>query len=226
MFEFLKKSASASLVEGVWPKGKVLSALKRRYAAVDDLGEESGFAIYGVTDGEIRFAVVMALVEGAKERISEVGFLARFSGFNLSQSQLESVNRNLHISVASFHTDGDLYLIGGVAASGEFNEGTFMLVLEAWKRDLLVILQSMSLSHTLAGAHPAARLDAVLKFATNRAPESADAGGDFFAAYAGGAHRSMAACGSCGGRGKTGFVARICDDCGGSGFIAKKEKRA
>lgn len=212
------------MADGIWPKPKILSALKKRYSAVDDLGEEGGFAIYGVTDGEIRFAVVMALVEGAKDKVSTVGFLARFSGFNLTQSQLDSVNRNLHISIASFHTDGDLYLIGGVEAAGAFSEGTFLLILEAWKRDLLVILQSMSLSHSLADEHPAARLETVLKFATNRAPESAEAGGALFAAFAGGAHRALAACGVCGGRGKTGFLARQCEECGGSGFVAARKR--
>lgn len=224
MLKFFGNSKSAFASDSVWPKLKILSALKKRYAAIDDLGEESGFAVYGVTDGDIRFAVVMAMVEGAKDKVSEVGFLARFSGFNLNQSQLDGINRNLHISIASFHTDGDLYLIGGVSAAGAFNEGTFMLILEAWRRDLLVILQSMSLSHTLSGAHPAAKLDAVLKFATNRAPESAEAGALLFASYAGGAHRTMAACNACGGRGKTGFLARQCEECGGSGFVAARKR--
>ena len=222
MAAFFQNSESKSLAEGLWPRPKILSALRKRYKALDDLGEESGFAIYGVTDGDVRFAVVMAMVEGAKDQVSEVGFLARFSGFNLSQSQLDSVNRNLHISVASFHTDGDLYLIGGVAAAGEFKEGTFLLILEAWRRDLLVILQSMSLSQTLAGAHPAAQLQTALKFATNRAPESESAAGDLFAAYAGGARRAMASCGVCGGRGKTGFLAHSCAACEGSGFVAAR----
>lgn len=224
MRAFFQKSGSAKLADSLWPKPKIVSALKKRYSAVDDLGEESGFAIYGVTDGDIRFAVVMALVDGAKDKVSTVGFLARFSGFNLTQSQLDSVNRNLHISIASFHTDGDLYLIGGVEAAGAFSEGTFMLILEAWRRDLLVILQSMGLSHTLAGEHPAARLETVLKFATNRAPESVEEGAALFASYAGGAHRTMATCGACGGRGKAGFFARHCEECGGSGFVAAKRR--
>lgn len=206
--------------ESLWPRKKVVAALKKRYAAVDDLGEESGYAVFGVTDGEIRFAVVMAYSDGAKDKVSEVGFLARFSGFNLSQSQLDGVNRNLHISVATFHTDGDLYLIGGVTASGSFDEGTFTLILEAWKRDLLVIIQSMSLSHSLADAFPSARLQTALKFAVNRAGEGAAApGDDLFARFASASDRRMETCASCGGRGKTGFIARSCSSCDGTGFI-------
>lgn len=187
---------------------------------MDDLGEEQGFSLYGVTDGDIRFAVVLALVEGAPDKVSEVGFLARFSGFNLSPAQLEGVNRNLHISVAAFHSDSDLYLIGGVAAAGDFKEDTFTLILEAWRRDLLVILQSMSVSESLAGAYPAARLAAVREFAVNRADETSSAGA-LFAAYAG---RALAACADCGGRGKTGFFARSCPQCEGSGFVAARRR--
>lgn len=222
MLSFFNKNTKTSLPDGIWPKAKIIAALKRRYSSVDDLGEESGYGVYGVTDGEIRFAVVMALVSGAPDKVSEVGFLARFSGFNLSQSQLESVNRNLHISIAAFNSDGDLYLIGGVSAAGEFSEGTFTLILEAWKRDLLVILQSMSLSHMLADAVPMARLDAVRRFAINRAPEIGGdlRAGDLFAAFAGGAHRALSVCVNCAGRGKTGFMARRCGACSGSGFVA------
>ena len=222
VFSFSGKSATTGSLSGVWPRARLLSALRKRYPALDDLGEEQGFGLYGVTDGDIRFAVVLALVEGAPDKVSEVGFLARFSGFNLSPSQLEGVNRNLHISVAAFHSDGDLYLIGGVAAAGEFNEGTFFLILEAWRRDLLVILQSMSLSETLAGAHPAARLAAVQKFAMNRA-DGAQSAAALFSSFAG-AGRALATCADCAGRGKTGFFARACRSCEGSGFVAVRKR--
>ncbi len=222
VFKFSGKSGAAGLASGVWPRAKLLAALRKRYPALDDLGEEQGFGLYGVTDGDIRFAVVLALVEGAPDKVSEVGFLARFSGFNLSPTQLDGVNRNLHISVAAFHSDGDLYLIGGVAAAGEFNETTFILILEAWRRDLLVILQSMSLSETLAGAHPAARLAAVQKFAVNRA-DGAQSAAAMFSSFAG-AGRALATCADCGGRGKTGFFARTCPSCEGSGFVAVRRR--
>lgn len=212
-------TASANAAAPVWPRRKIVDVLKRRYGKVSDLGEDSGYALYGVADGEIQFAVIMAMVEGATDKISQVGFLARFSGFNLSQPQLDQVNRNLHISIAAFHSDGDLYLIGGVEASGAFNEGMFLLVLEAWKRDLLVIIQSMSLSHTLADNHPALHLAKAIDFAANRAADRPDAGGSLFSSYAGGAQRTLSVCGDCAGRGKTGFFARSCEPCAGSGFV-------
>ena len=222
---FFKKSDESLLSDGMWPRAKIVAALKRRYGDIDELGEEHGFGIYGVSDGDIRFAVVMALAEGAPDKVFEVGFLARFIGFDVGERQIENVNRNLHISVASAHSNGDLFLIGGVAASGAFNEDTFMMILEAWKRDLLVMLQSLSHSASLADAHPAARLEAVTRFALNKAPQAGGGAADLFAAYAGGAHRAMASCGVCDGRGKTGFFARPCPDCDGTGFMRAGAKR-
>lgn len=207
---------------GSWPKPRLLAALKRRYGAVRELGEDSGFSLYGVNEGDINFAVALRLAEGAPEKVSDVGFLARFSGFNLNRSELEGINRNLHISVASFHTDGDLYLIGGVSASGEFNEGAFRLVLEAWKRDLLVVLGAMNLGSSFADAAAAARLEAARRFAVNRPPKDGGAAA-LFASLAGG--RSLAACAVCDGRGKTGLLARACEACGGSGFVARSAGR-
>ncbi|MCB2113087.1 MAG: hypothetical protein R3C42_08955 [Parvularculaceae bacterium] len=217
---FFRKSGESALPDGVWPRAQIVAALKSRYGDVDELGEERGFGIYGVSDGDIRFAVVLALVEGAPDKVGEVGFLARFIGFDVGERQIESVNRNLHISIASLRGDGELYLIGGVAASGVFNESSFMLILEAWRRDLLVLMQSLAPARSLADAHPAAKLQAAARFAMNRAPAEAARADEIFAAFAGGAHRAKAVCDVCNGRGKTGFFARLCPECDGTGFEA------
>jgi hypothetical protein len=195
-----------------------VTALRNRYHAMDELGEEDGLSLYGVSEGEVRFVVALILLEGAKEKVAEVGFLARFSGFTLSNAQLDSLNRNLHISVATFHNDGDLYVIGGVAASGEFSEGAFSLILEAWKRDLLVILHGISSSSYL-DAFPAARSATALQFATNKVGEAPEA---LFNAFAG-ANR-LHPCAACGGRGRAGFPARACQPCGGGGFVASRRR--
>jgi hypothetical protein len=215
--------ARTRLTDGLWPKDQVVGAVKSRYGSVEHLGDENQFCLYGVTDGDIRFVVVMVAAEGAADMVSEVGFLARFSGFAISNTQIEGMNRNLHISVATSEGDGDVYLIGGVAAAGEFSDSTFGLVLEAWKRDLMIVLHGLSGGASFAAAFPASRLESVRKFALNIAPEPAtegEPGRDLFAAFAGGAHREKAVCGVCGGRGKTGFIARTCGDCDGSGFVA------
>lgn len=197
-----------------WPRNRIVTALRNRYRAIDDLGEEEGLGLYGVSDGDIRFVVALILIDGAKNKVAEVGFLARFSGFTLSNAQLESLNRNLHISVATFHNDGDLYVIGGVAAAGEFSDGSFLLVLEAWKRDLLVILHGIS-SASFLDASPAMRSEAAVRFALNKTGASPEA---IFRSYAGAARQRV--CTACAGRGRTGFVAMTCSPCGGSGFIS------
>ena len=204
------------LVRAFWPKGKVISALKNRYHALEDLGEDDGFQLLGVSDGEVRFVIALVLIEGSADRVAEVGFLARFSGFALSNAQLDAVNRNLHISVATFHNDGDLYLLGGVAAAGDFSEGMFGLILEAWKRDILVLLSGIS-SASFIDAFPAARSEAALRFATNQAKGEP---ADLFRSFARPARLSV--CPECGGRGKTGLIARPCAPCGGAGFTERQ----
>ena len=198
-----------------WPRNRIVTALLNRYRELDDLGEEDGLSLFGVSEGEVRFVVALILIEGAKDRVAEVGFLARFSGFALSNAQLESLNRNLHISVATFHNDGDLSVIGGVAAAGEFNEGSFSLILEAWKRDLLVILHGIS-SASFVEAFPAARSATALRFAMNKAGASAES---LFKTFAGADGARL--CPSCAGRGRLGLLARTCGPCSGSGFLRR-----
>lgn len=205
-------SDGGRLARANWPASKVLSALRNRYRTLEDLGEDDGFRLYGVSEGDIRFVVALILLEGSADRIAEIGFLARFSGFALSNAQLEAVNRGLHISVATFHNDGDLYLLGGVAAAGDFSEGTFGLILEAWKRDMLIVLNGIS-SASFVDSFPAARSEAALRFATNRAKGDPKA---LFQSLAGSAR--LALCAACNGRGKTGLIARFCPSCGGAGF--------
>lgn len=219
---FNRGGDQARLTGGLWPRARLLAAMRRRYSEVDDLGEESGFSLYGVTDGEVRFGVIMVLAEGAPDHVVEIGFLARFPGYSLGKAALDGVNRNLHLSVASIHSDGDLYLIGGVAAAGEFEEGTFTLILEAWKRDLLILIQALTSKTSYAEAFLSGRLEPLARYATNRAREDFD----LFASYAGGAHRGKSLCGACGGRGRVGFIAKTCAPCDGSGFVAVERGRA
>lgn len=212
MFKALFSGAKKGFEKAFWPRARILSSLRSRYGALDDLGEEDGLRLYGVTDGEIRFVVALILLDGAGDKVAEVGFLARFSGFTLSNTQLEAVNRNLHISVATFHNDGDLYIIGGVAAAGDYSDGAFLLILEAWKRDLLVVLHGIT-SASFVEALPAGRSETARRFALNRAASDPAVMLKTFA----GAQRQIL-CAACGGRGRTGLIARACDACAGSGF--------
>lgn len=201
--------------QSFWPRNRIVTALRNRYRQIDDLGEEDGLSLFGVSEGEVRFVVALILVKGAKDKVGEVGFLARFSGFALSNAQLDSLNRNLHISVATFHNDGDLYVIGGVAAAGEFSDGSFSLILEAWKRDLLVILHGIS-SASFIDAFPAARSATALNFATNKAVSSPES---LLRSFAGAGRQRL--CPTCGGRGRMGLLSRSCDACKGGGFLKR-----
>jgi len=153
--------------------------------------------------------------------VTEVGFLTRFVGFEVDQAAVEFINRNLHISVSGIE-NGDLYLIGGVHAAGSFDPTSFTLVLEAWKRDVMVAMHALSGGASIAAAFPAARLEKVRKFAVNNAPnpEESAPGPDLFVQYFG-KTPIKALCNTCEGRGKRGFIARACQDCDGVGFVKK-----
>ncbi|MEO0398556.1 MAG: hypothetical protein AAF224_03935 [Pseudomonadota bacterium] len=156
----------------VWPKAKILKVLEDRYGDLEMLGEEAGYSLYGAVENDIRFAIVLvhASTLGTKTKdIAEVGFVARFTSFPLTETAEEGINRNLHISVVARDAGGDLFLIGGVLASGEFNDGAFALVLDAWRRDLIVTLQGVT-GGSLADSHPATQFSAVRTFAQNHAP--------------------------------------------------------
>lgn len=228
-----------------WPRTAVLDHLKGRFGGVDHLGDDGVFSLYGITDRDLRFVVALVGAAPGSEALTEIGFIARFTGYPIAQSALEAVNRNLHISVASLDGSGEAYLIGGVQASGAFDPTSFGLILDAWRRDLMVVVQALT-GAPLEQAYPIARHEAVRRFATNAAPavprdyadpavrsdntpaDNTPADGTpepfaaFLAAFAGPAATTMRACGDCGGRGKTGLIARVCKPCDGSGFITAR----
>lgn len=200
-----------------WPQARIVEALKRQYDSVESIGEDDGFVLYAIGDRGINF--VIALITAVKSEVVEIGFLARFAGFSVDRAAVERLNRNLHLSVAGLEADGDLYLLAGVEAAGAFDEGMFLLILQAWGRDLMLVLNALGGGASLAAAFPVARSETARRHATNRAPEVE--GGvmpDLLKAYLGD-RASMSVCGECGGRGRRGLVARTCEACRGSGFV-------
>jgi hypothetical protein len=133
---------------------------------------------------------------------------------------VETINRNLHIAVASIEPNGDLFLMAGMQPTGAFDAGQFAMVLEAWKRDLMITLAGLSSGQaSLAAAFPAASMEAARNFATNAAPAPVDGRPvDMLASFLG-AKNNREICGDCSGRGKRGFIARVCGVCDGSGFV-------
>jgi hypothetical protein len=202
-----------------WPRDKVVGALETQYGNLDKLGEEGPLSVYGVQENGVNFVVAIMETGPGSGRIAELGFLARFVGFDLDSRLVETINRSLHISVASIESGGDLFLMAGLQPAGAFDHGQLNLMLESWRRDLMVTLHGLSNQMSFASAFPAARLEAARNFAVNVAPApSAGMPVDLLASYLG-AKAMREVCGECSGRGKRGFIARMCGECEGSGFV-------
>ncbi len=216
MFKMFSKGGS----EGSWPLSKIAAALKNAYGTVDILGEDGPLKVYGVQENGVNFVVALMQSATGSGKVVEIGFLARFVGFSLTVQAIEGLNRNLHISVAALEGE-DLFLMAGLQITGNYDGGQFALVLEAWRRDLMVMLHGLSGNQaSMTAAFPAAKMAAARKFATNRAPD-AEPGADFdMLSSFFGAEASKEICDECGGKGKRGLIARTCVDCDGSGFVA------
>lgn len=260
------------LADGAWPRAAIVTSLEQRYEEVGHLGDDTGISFYGVSDRGVRFVAALVHADGSDQAIVEVGFLARFTGYSLSDQAMQGVNGNLHVSVVVLDGEGDLYLIGGVQAADAYDDATFALILEAWRRDMMIVIQAVS-GGSMMEAFPAARYAAARKFAENAAPviRGADPAGEtaasmaeaktgqgapnvdaspaidpaspvnsarqtvsakpavdyaaatqMFSRFMGADGPAKALCATCGGRGKTGFIARSCFDCDGSGFTRVK----
>jgi hypothetical protein len=216
---FQRFFGAARFSGGAWPQGKIVDVLKRRYQKLERLGDQQGFTLFGISDNGVNF--VVALLAGpAAGSVSELAFLARFVGFPVDAAAIDRINSKLHLSVMSREGEGDLYLLAGVEASGAFDEKTFGLLLDAWRRDLMLVLHALSgSSASLADAFPVARAEAARSFAINMAPDGAhDRSGELLKAFVGG-EGPKAVCKDCYGRGRRGLIAKECDCCGGAGFV-------
>ncbi|MFQ5562224.1 MAG: hypothetical protein ACE5FO_01520 [Parvularculaceae bacterium] len=225
-----------------WPLAQVLDSLKRHYGGLEHLGDEGGISLYGVNDNGVNFVVALVQPDGANGKVVEIGFLASFVGFAVDQQAVDMLNRNLHISMVGVE-GGALILLAGLQVAGPFDDGKFSVLLEAWRRDLAMVLYTLSGQASLTEAFPAARFEAARRFAANTAPideagadeggqevSGADPGaataraGEMFTAFLG-AGAAKALCEACGGRGRRGFISRTCEDCDGSGFVARMRSR-
>lgn len=207
--------------ETSWPLSKVMAALEGQFGALETLGEDGPLKVFGVQDNGVNFVVALMQTGPESGKIAEMGFLARFVGFPVDLRLIESLNRNLHISMASLEGN-DLFLMAGLAVTGAFDAGQFRLIMEQWRRDLMMTLHGLSgEGASLAAAFPAARMEAARNFAMNVAPAPADDRPvDMLASFLG-ANAKKAVCADCGGRGKRGLIARMCGECDGSGFVTR-----
>lgn len=210
--------------DGAWPLSKIIAALEDQYGVLDELGEDGPLKVFGIQENGINFVVALMQSGAGSGQVVEFGFLARFAGFSVSDQLIEALNRNLHISMVAIEA-GDLFLMAGLQVTGRFDQGQFSLLLETWRRDLMMTLHGLSDAHSsLVAAFPAARLDAARSFAVNVAPAPADDRPiDMLSSFLGGKNKK-AICEECHGRGKRGFIARMCGTCEGSGFTKPRQQ--
>ena len=213
-----------------WPVSSVVATLQSHYPGAELLGEDGPLKVYGVQDNGVNFVVALMQSAAGSGEVIEVGFLARFVGFDISVQRIDTLNGNLHISVASME-GADLFLMAGLQVTGAYDAGQFAILLNAWRRDLAMALHSLSGdSASLVEAFPAAKLEAARNFAVNAAPapEAEGAGeakvADMLTSFLGGRSESREICDECDGRGKRGFIARLCVDCDGTGFVARAHR--
>ena len=221
---FRKFSGSREMAAGqsAWPLDKVVTALENQYGRLDRLGEDGPLAVFGVQENGVNFVVALMQTAPGSGLVGELGFLARFVGFDVDSHLVESINRNLHISVASIEANGDLFLMAGLQPTGAFDAGQFTLIIEAWRRDLMITMHGLSTGQaSMAAAFPAAKMEAARNFAMNVAPAPADGKPiDMLSSFLGSKPKDQRElCSDCAGRGKRGFIARMCDACDGSGFV-------
>lgn len=214
---FTGRSADAS--QTAWPLAKVISALEGQFGELETLGEDGPLKVFGVQDNGVNFVVALMQTGPQSGDVVEMGFLARFVGFPVDIQLIEALNRNLHISMASLE-GSDLFLMAGLAITGAFDAGQFKLIMQQWRRDLMMTLHGLSGENaSLAAAFPAIKMEAARAFATNAAPAQVDDRPiDMLAAYLG-ANEKKTICPDCAGRGKRGLIARMCGECDGSGFV-------
>jgi len=141
---------------GFWPSEAILTVMQRHYDRVEHMADENNGRFYEVQLNGLTFLAIMIHAEGEPEKIVQFGFLSYFAGFEVTPSGVEALNRNLHISVAELDEQNHLILFSMIQARGTFLENRFLMVMEAWHRDIVLtlkmILPGASLRNSLSGA--------------------------------------------------------------------------
>jgi hypothetical protein len=198
-----------------WPRARIEAGIKRAFKSVLVIGEDDGHTIYDVEDAGLRFVVALVHVDGPKGGVVEIGFLARFVGFRLSEPVLRRLNGELHLSSA-FVEEGDLYVLAKIAAKGRFEDSRFALVLSAWKRDVAFALKALGEAPSRAAGEPAGGLERTGEFAFDARQIKARPRAFHAALFWRG--EPLVVCRACAGRGVRGLFKRECAVCDGSGF--------
>ena len=232
MFRLFARDAEEA--EANWPVSSVVGTLQSHYPASELLGEDGALKVYGVQDNGVNFVVALMQSAPGSGKVIEIGFLARFVGFQITLRGIESLNGNLHISVASMEGN-DLFLMAGLQVTGPYDAGQFALLLNAWRRDLAMALHTLSGDGaSLAEAFPAAKLAVARDFAVNAAPVAAPGeegeppgpgAGEMLSRFLAGRAETQETCSESDDSGKRGLIARLFPGGDGAGFVAPKKNR-
>lgn len=210
---------SRGLAASVWPRARIEAGIAKRFGEVRGPHLRDDYVLFGILDGDVAFAIVLHHAAGKPKDIDQIIFYTRFEGFGADGAAAAAMNRNLHLAAVQLR-DTALDVFAGIEPKGEFTDAALNAAFDAWKRDLTVVLGMLTGEASFASAFRLDRDPAVASFATNSARTS-EAARDLFASFVG-PGRSAVACGVCNGRGKTGFISRECDACGGSGMLQQR----
>lgn len=221
MFKRLFGKAASSLAGALWPRDRIEAFILKRYPAVAGPHLRDDYVLYGVQDGDLAFVIVLHHSADYADGIDQLIFYTRFEGYPIDEGLAESMNRNLHMSAVQLR-DGALDMFAGVEPKGPFSEPALVAAFDAWKRDLMIVVTMISGKTSIAAAYGLADDARARDLASNVASAGVDgAKSDPFSTFMG-AGRSL--CGGCGGRGKVGFLARACPECGGAGLRAPRSR--
>ncbi len=190
-----------------WPAVGIVSVIKKQFhGAVDYLGEVEDFSVYGVHDNGLNFVVALYHLPKKKALVAEIALLASFVDYHFPASIIDKINPRLHLGHAVIEGE-DLYLAAKIAAKGRFRSGSFSVMIDTWRHDLLVTLKVVNEAHANRAGRPitSARATPLVAGADGGVP--------------GVIRASLAkSCRPCLGSGRTRLLKRPCGACGGDGL--------
>ncbi len=212
-----------------WPQAAILSVFNHIYDRVDYLDTEDNRHYYQISFNGLNFIAVLTHGDQDTKKIVQYGFICYFSGVSLSSSDIEQLNRNLHISIAELDEQQNIILFSFVEAQGQFDENRFSLLIQTWHRDIVMtfkwVVPERSLSTMMSGkALTYARDHADNQMAAENMAEENAGGGSMqkpaiLSRFLGDKDAQRKLCPDCGGRGKTGLFSRSCINCYGTGLL-------
>ena len=132
----------------------MLAVLERQYDRVTHVGDEENRQYYEIEHHGLRFHTVLVHVEDNPDKITDFAFICYFVGFDVTDSGIEALNRNLHLSVAELDDRDGLLLFASLRVKGAYDENLFSLVLEAWQRDLVMTIKMLVPGASISAALP------------------------------------------------------------------------